>query len=223
MDFIMKNRIEELFYKADHSSDKWEPYFEIYERHLNRFAEKDIDFVEVGVYTGGSLDMWAQYFGKGSTITGIDIDPKCAQLQYNYPNVRVVLGNQVDPNFWDGYLKENKITAFLDDGGHHSNEQIITFEKVFPALELGGIYICEDTHTSYFKNYWGGGLDSKHSFITYAKGLVDVLHYDWKQETTSDLEIKKKITENISGVFFYDSVVVIEKFGKRAMNRVFAK
>ena len=217
------SRMEELFYKADHSSDKWEPYFEIYERHLNRFAGKDIDFVEVGVYTGGSLDMWAQYFGKGSTITGIDIDPECAKLQYNYPNVKVVLGDQGDPNFWDSYLKDNKITAFLDDGGHHSNQQITTFEKVFPALEPGGIFMCEDTHTSYYKNYWGGGLDSKYSFISYAKSLVDVLHYDWKQETTSDLERKKKLTEHISGVFFYDSVVVVEKFGKRIMNRVYAK
>lgn len=219
----MRSRLEELFYNADHSSDKWEPYFEVYERHLKRFEGKDINFVEVGVYTGGSLDMWAQYFGKGSTITGIDIDPECAKLQYNYPNVKVVLGNQVIPEFWDSFLLENKIDAFLDDGGHHSNEQIVTFEKVFPALEPGGIFMCEDTHTSYFRNYWGGGLHSKESFINYAKGLIDVLHYDWKQESTAELERKKIIAESISGIFFYDSIVVIEKFGKRVMNRVFAK
>lgn len=219
----MKTKFEELFYKTEHSSDKWEPYFEIYERHLNRFENKDINFVEVGVYTGGSLEMWAQYFGKGSSIIGIDIDPGCARLQYNYDNVKVVLGDQGDPNFWDEFLKNNKINAFLDDGGHQSYQQITTFEKVFPALEPGGVFICEDTHTSYFRNYSGGGLESRSSFITYIKGLIDVLHYDWRQETTPELEAKNVLAQHMSGVFFYDSVVVIEKFGKRKMNRVFSK
>lgn len=219
----MKTKFEKLFYNTDHSSDKWEPYFEIYERHLNRFENKDINFVEVGVYTGGSLEMWAQYFGKGSSIIGIDNDPGCAKLQYNYDNVKVVLGDQGDPKFWDEFLKNNKIHAFLDDGGHQSFQQITTFEKVFPALEPGGVFICEDTHTSYFRNYSGGGLESRSSFITYIKGLIDVLHYDWKQETTPELEAKNVLAQHMSGIFFYDSVVVIEKFGKRKMNRVFSK
>lgn len=215
-------KIEELFYKAEHSSDKWQPYFEIYERHLKRYENKDINFVEVGVQNGGSLDMWAQYFTEKSSITGIDIDPNCANLVYSYPNVSVKIGDQTNPEFWDRFLENREIDVFLDDGGHHCIQQIVTFEKVFPKIKPGGIFICEDTHTSYWRDY-GGGLETRQSFISYAKKLVDILHYDWKEETTSDLELLRKITNDISGVFFYDSVVVVEKFGKRSMQRVFSK
>lgn len=218
-------KFEELFYKTDHSSDKWEPYFEVYERHLNKFYQKDIDFVEVGVYTGGSLDMWAQYFGKKSTIVGIDIDVECSKHIYQYPNVSVVIGDQGDRSFWKSFLENRTLHAFLDDGGHHSNQQITTFEMVFPKLEMGGVYICEDTHTSYYRNYQGGGLFSHESFIAYAKSLVDVLHYDWKhkEENNVMLDRKLKITQGISGIFFYDSIVVIEKEGKKEMKRVYSK
>ena len=219
----MRSRLEELFYNADHSSDKWEPYFEVYERHLKRYMGTDVNVVEVGVQKGGSLEMWSSYFGTGSKIVGIDIDPECAALKYDNENIEVVIGDQGRRDFWDKFLNNRKIDVFVDDGGHHSNDQIVTFEKVFPALEAGGIFICEDTHTSYFRNYWGGGLHSKESFINYVKGLIDVLHYDWKQESTVELERKKIVSESISGIFFYDSVVVIEKFGKRVMNRVFSK
>ncbi len=215
--------LQELFYKADHSSDKWEPYFEVYQRHLTRYKDKPITLVEVGVQRGGSLDMWAQFLHPDSKIIGIDVDPECANLEYKYPNVKVLIGDQVDPAFWDEFLKDNSVDVFIDDGGHTMVQQITTFEKVFPKLNMGGTFICEDTHTSYWP-HCGGKLFSKDSFIEYSKRYVDILHFDWKQETVADLEIKNKIASNgLSGLFFYDSMVVFEKFGKRNMYRVFAK
>ena len=108
--------------------------------------------------------MWAQYLHKDSRIIGIDINPECSKLEYKYPNVEIAIGDQSDPNFWDNFLKDKNIDVFLDDGGHHANQQLVTFTKVFPKLNLGGIYICEDTHTSYWPDY-SGGLNSRGSFI----------------------------------------------------------
>lgn len=217
------NILEEIFNKVDHSSDKWRPYFEVYHRHLKHLQGTDVNLVEVGVQKGGSLDMWSQYFSEGSVITGIDVDPECAKLEYNKPNINVVIGNQADPNFWDGFLKDREIDVFIDDGGHHMNQQIVTFEKVYPKMKVGGIFIVEDTHTSYWPDY-GGGLNAKGSFIEYAKSYVDVLHYDHKKEMTSDLEMRKKIAyDTLTSVHFYDSIVVFEKLGKREMQRVFSK
>jgi cephalosporin hydroxylase len=216
--------LREHFDKAVHSSDKWEPYFEVYERHLRRFIPQKIHLVEVGVQKGGSLDMWSGYFPHHESITGIDIDPECANLVYDNPKIKVVIGDQTDPAFWDSFLASDpQIDVFIDDGGHYMDQQIVTFEKVFPHLNIGGIYICEDCHTSYMAHN-GGGLNRKSSFIEYAKDYIDVLHYDWKEQTTTTLEAKKKIVrDNLSGVFFYDSMVVFEKFGKRNMQRVFPK
>jgi len=215
--------LEELHKKSHYSSDKWQPYFEVYDRHLKKFIGTDIDVVEVGVQKGGSLEMWGNYFGSEAKIIGIDVDPECAALKYDNENIEVVIGDQGRPDFWDKFLHNKKIDVLIDDGGHFMDQQILTFERVFPMLSTGGIYICEDCHTSYM-SYNGGGLNRKSSFIEYAKTYIDVLHYDWKEEMTSELEIHNKIANSgLSGVFFYDSMVVFEKFGKRKMERVFTK
>ena len=45
--------------------DKWMPYLDAYHRHFNRFRSQDkITMVEVGVQSGGSIEMWQAYFGK---------------------------------------------------------------------------------------------------------------------------------------------------------------
>ena len=44
---------------------KWLHYLEIYHRYFNKFMGKEVHVVEVGVFGGGSLDMWKSYFGGG--------------------------------------------------------------------------------------------------------------------------------------------------------------
>lgn len=218
------NMLRKLFDEVDHPSDKWESYFDVYERHLQSFRHvKDINLVEVGVQKGGSLDMWVTYFYMAKSITGIDVDPECAKLSYNDKRVNVVIGDQDSPEFWDKFLSENKdINIFIDDGGHFMSQQILTFEKVFPTMPVGSIYICEDCHTSYM-SYNGGGLNRPSSFIEYAKSYVDVLHWDWKEQFTTELERKWKLSQGLTSVHFYDSMVVFEKFGKKEMTRVSPK
>lgn len=44
--------------------DKWSRYLDAYHRHFNRFRVQDkITIVEVGVQSGGSIEMWRSYFG----------------------------------------------------------------------------------------------------------------------------------------------------------------
>src|SRR5687768_5280908 len=37
---------------------KWEHYLEIYDRHFARFRGHAVHVMEIGVYSGGSLEMW---------------------------------------------------------------------------------------------------------------------------------------------------------------------
>jgi hypothetical protein len=59
---------------------KWMHYFDIYERHFERFSGTSPIVVEVGVSSGGSLAMLKEYFRPGCRIVGIDIDPKMQGL-----------------------------------------------------------------------------------------------------------------------------------------------
>jgi len=219
------SRLQNLFENLDHPSDKWLPYFNVYEIHLSwtELMPIPLTLVEVGVQQGGSLEMWGKFLGPRHKVIGIDVDPECAKLQYDNPNIKVVIGDQSDPEFWDKFLQEHpQIDIFIDDGGHFMDQQILTFEKIFPKLSVGGIYICEDCHTSYMQ-YNGGGLNVKGSFISYAKSYIDVIHSSWWEEMNADLEQRKKIGKDLTSVHFYDSIVVFEKFGKAEMKRVTPK
>ncbi|CAM4388476.1 hypothetical protein L1N85_23720 [Paenibacillus alkaliterrae] len=60
---------------------KWSHYFDIYERHFDRFVGKEVNLMEIGVFHGGSLQMWKHYLGDRATIYGVDIDPKAKSLE----------------------------------------------------------------------------------------------------------------------------------------------
>jgi cephalosporin hydroxylase len=223
---VMMPTLFQFFNESEHSSDKWDGYFGVYEKHLCKFplVGHPLTVVEVGVQQGGSLDMWSKYFPKESKIIGIDNNPECAKLKYSNPDIKVVIGDQGDPAFWDKFFTDHPdpIDVFIDDGGHFMDQQITTFEKVFPRIAQGGVYICEDCHTSYMP-YNGGGLHRKGTWIEYAKSYADTLHKDWHQELDTEQERRNRIGEDLTSVAFYDSMAVFEKNGKRRLKRVFPK
>jgi hypothetical protein len=162
--------------------------------------------LEIGVSMGGSLQMWKHYFGPKIQIYAIDIDPKCKQFEDE--TTRIFIGSQSDRNFLK-YVKESipKVDILIDDGGHRMDEQIITFEELYGHVKDDGIYLCEDTHTSYWKEY-DGGYKKRGSFVEYTKNLID--HLNAWHSRTEELT-PGHITKSAHSLHFYDSVFVIEK------------
>jgi cephalosporin hydroxylase len=228
MDYIVKS-LRDIFYNVPKFSDKWDRYFDVYERHLEKFRGKNITFLEVGVQYGGSLEMWSEYFGPETKIYGIDIDPNCANLVYDNPNIKIIIGDQSSKIFWDQTLKEiGPIDVMIEDGGHTMEQQIISFEKAFPMISSGGVYVCEDTHTSYwgideYGTNFGGGYKNMASFVEYSKNYADVLHYNFMKNSHGQIAQKNSISKGLSGVSFYDSMIIFEKEPRVEMVRVNSK
>jgi hypothetical protein len=186
---------------------KWAHYFEIYERHLARYRGSDVVLVEIGVYQGGSLQMWKQYFGERAQIWGVDVNPLCAQFAEERVQIRI--GNQADTSFLESLAAElPRIDVLIDDGGHTMRQQRTTFEALFPRIADDGVYICEDLHTSYWPEYGGGHLDPG-SFIEFSKNLIDRLHA-WHSKAPESLAVSD-FTRSAYALHYYDSMLVIEK------------
>lgn len=210
------NKLEDWFYNEKHQMKcyKWVHYFDIYEKHFKRFKKhKNVRLLEVGVYNGGSLEMWDKYFPK-SEIVGIDINPECLGLQKNFEdNVKIVIGDQANPNFWNEFKSNHKpFDIIIDDGGHRMNQQETTFDCMFDHVTENGIFLVEDTHTSYW-NHFGGGLKREGTFIEKSKDLIDSLHIHHFKPKTEDYQDKKRIDihSKVKCISFYDSAVVYEK------------
>ena len=90
--------LRQIFRSLDKISDKWDPYFDVYERHLSKFVNQSPHVLEIGVQNGGSIDMWLKWFGGGTRIMGVDVVPECALLDYP-SQVEIVIGYQADPEF----------------------------------------------------------------------------------------------------------------------------
>lgn len=196
---------------------KWLHYFDIYERHFERFRERPMTMLEIGVQGGGSLDMWQAYFHPDSRIVGIDIDPRCAE--HAHDNVSVHIGSQDDPDFLTGVADQyGEFDIVLDDGSHVNSHVITSFETLYSRVSSNGVYFIEDMHTSYWPKF-GGGLRAEGTFIEYAKQKIDELNAVHVREEfeTTDLT---RTTESIS---FYDSVVVFEKRPQNERQDVISK
>jgi hypothetical protein len=134
---------------------KWLHYFDIYHRHFKKFVGREVHVLEVGIYSGGSLGMWRDYFGKGCHIYGVDIEPAC--MTYKSDGIDVFIGDQSDRSFWKQFREAvPKIDILIDDGGHAPEQQRITLEEMLPHIRPGGVYLCEDIGSNTFGGYVSG-------------------------------------------------------------------
>lgn len=202
------NDLEKYFSEnTGHLMDKWMHYFEIYDRHLSRYRGTDVHLVEFGVFQGGSLQMWKEYFGPRAKIYGIDINPDCKLLEED--QIEIIIGDQEDREFLQSVVEMvPRIDILIDDGGHTMKQQIHTFEEMFYCVENNGVYLCEDLHTSYWEDY-GGGYKKDGSFIEYSKNFIDHLNA-WHSRNPEEL-FESDFTRSAYSMHYYDSILVIEK------------
>ena len=185
---------------------KWVHYFDAYDRHFSRFRGKEIVLLEIGVFHGGSLQMWKDYFGDGVKIYGVDIDPRCKE--YEEENIKIFTGSQSDREFLRELKKEiPPIDILIDDGGHTMEQQIVTYEELFGHVKDNGVYLCEDLHTSYWDK-WGGGHRREGTFIEYSKNFIDQLNAYHSKEKSLKVD---DFTKSVDSIHYYDSILVLEK------------
>ena len=194
------NDVFKCFLNAEKFSLKWDTYFEVYDKIFKKFRGKKITFVEVGVFSGGSLFMWKKYFGENARIIGIDLNPKAKELEkYGF---EIYIGNQSLPNFWNNFYKDiGKIDVLLDDGGHKNIQQINTVHNSLNHINNEGLIVVEDTHSSYLKEFKN---PSKFSFINYANKVIELINRRSSMINKNLNDYSKKVYS----VSFFESITV---------------
>jgi hypothetical protein len=185
---------------------KWMHYFTIYERHFGPYRRRRPVVLEIGVSQGGSLQMWRRYFGRRSTIIGVDIDERVAALEE--PGVHIRVGDQSDTDFLRSLADEwGPFDIVIDDGSHIPQHQRASMEALWEHLKIGGVYLVEDLHTSYWPEY-GGGLRVEPSFIEWVKARIDDVNAYHSRQPEFEAT---NWTRSIAGIHLYDSVAVFDK------------
>jgi SAM-dependent methyltransferase len=185
---------------------KWRHYFDIYHRHFSKFIGKEVHILEIGIFSGGSLGMWKEYFGPGCRVYGVDLSEACKA--YEDDTVKVFVGDQADRSFWKRFKKEVPvIDIVIDDGGHKPHQQIATFEELLPHLRGGGVYVCEDVVYPFNR------------FQSYMNGFTQRLNAHNQGEEPL-LAVANRIQRAVASVNFYPYVVVVERTNAPVSNLV---
>ena len=208
----------------EHPSDKWnshryaEPYFSFF----NPLKAKTLKLLEIGVggyqnaetgYSnpnlgGHSLRFWKAFFRNGE-IFAIDIEDKSIHQE---DRITVFQGSQIDVEFLSRVVRTTgSLDIIIDDGSHVNSHVITTFELLFPHLNEGGIYVVEDTQTSYWPGDYGGDAvdrNNSQTMMGYFKGLVDGLnHAEFPDERYEAGYFEK----NIVSISFFHNLIFIRK------------
>lgn len=188
-------------------------YTQHYARHFAHLRDREVVVLEIGIggYSregagGASLRMWKHYFRNGR-IHGLDIEDKSF---VDEDRIRSFQGSQDDPDLLRRIVDEiGRPDVVIDDGSHRPEHILATFDVLFPLLADDGIYVVEDTQTSYWPE-WGGAEDPEDRSTSMAmlKRLADGLnHVEYVVEPYEPTYTDRHVV----GVHFYHNLVFVQK------------
>jgi hypothetical protein len=198
----MSGRLKDIYDEVPYLSIKYDSYFFVYEALLEKFVDREITFVEVGVFNGGSLFMWREFFGPKARIIGIDLNPDA--LEWTKNGFEIYIGDQSSDTFWVNlYQKIGKVDVLIDDGGHTNRQQIVTCHHAIENINDGGVLIVEDIHTNYFREF---GNPSQYSFLSFANKIVESVN----SRAYALLQRRIRYSSRVYSVSFFESMVVFQ-------------
>ena len=219
-------------------SDKWFSYINKYDELFAPYKDLPINLFEIGIQNGGSLEIYSKYFSKAQNIIGNDINIKCRELKFNDERIKLIVGDANEINTKQKILDLQKFDIIIDDGSHTSPDIIKSFANYFNHLKNGGLYIIEDLHCSYWKQF-KGGLFFPISSISFFKKIIDLINHDhWGIDKDFNfflklfimnykINIKEIDFKSIKSIEFLNSVCVIKKednnLGKRIIKGKYAQ
>ena len=200
-----------------YQTDKWGSHYytPIYEQWFASLRYKPVRLLEIGVggydrslLGGDSLRMWKRYFEKG-IITGIDLYNKSALGEHR---INIEQGDQCDALFLQEVSRRHgPFDIIIDDGSHVQSHIIASFEALFPLMPTGGIYVIEDTQTSYWPKFEGSTeeMESIPSAMNYfIKRVHGINRSEW-------LDVGKLVDTPDQGIgsraFYHNLIFVVKK------------
>ena len=133
------------------------PYLERYERYFEPIRAGVASLFEMGIFEGGSLLHWRDYFDK-ALIAGLDINE--IAVPDATARIRTYTGKQQDLALLDRIGAEcapNGFDIIIDDCSHIGVLTKKSFWHLFDYhLKPGGIYVIEDWGTGYWDSWPDG-------------------------------------------------------------------
>jgi hypothetical protein len=201
-------------------SDKENPgghhYGSTYHRIFRGMKYRRLTLLEIGVgghdscLGGESLAAWRCYFPFGK-IVGCDIEDK---RQLGGGRVRIhVIDQSCASDLARLASQEGPFDIIIDDGSHVNSHQIYSFKNLFAHLKDRGVYVIEDTQTSYWPEFGGKPVDQQSLTTTmgYFTELAKYLNYsEFRTEEDVDTDMIN-LARKIRSLSFEHNLIIVHK------------
>jgi len=150
-------RLAEIAARYDSDKSASHGYLGDFEEVLGDRRTKPTAVLELGVFHGGSMQMWRDYFASGPVV-GLDLNQ--IEVPDTSGRIRTYAGSQDDAVLLDRIRAECAPDGFdliIDDCSHIGRLTKASFWHLYPRhLRPGGIYVIEDWGTGYWDT-WSDG------------------------------------------------------------------
>lgn len=112
-----------------------------YVDEFSKYKLQNITMLEIGIWNGGSVKMWHEYFPNG-TIIGTDItDSRIIPGMTDLPRANINICDAYNTAFRDSLPD---LDIVIDDGPHTEESQLQCLSLYLPKLKSGGVLVIED-------------------------------------------------------------------------------
>jgi len=166
-----RNEFEKQFYELAKSqtpvSDKvtYHAYETLYGMFIVplRHATHTPKMLEIGLGCGmetgpsASVNVWRALLPKAE-LWEAEYDAECAKksrAEGQLEGIKVVTGDQGDFKVLDAWKDEfgDDFDVIIDDGGHRNSQIGNSFDRLWPLVKLGGVYVIEDLQVGRMADY----------------------------------------------------------------------
>lgn len=202
-------------HKTDKSSIHHD-FLRFYEPFFEPFRTKTITILELGVgpskNMGKSLLTWQEYFPDASVI-GVDIRPDARGVASE--RITIEIGDLGEVDFLRYLSTKYNPDILLDDASHRWSHQILAAGLLLPSVKPGGLYICEDLHTSFPPWTERGYADSAIDAVTWFQQLAACIVGKGQRrpgvDTHSPSPMQEAIARQCAAITFSKGTCVIRK------------
>jgi len=143
--------LEEIVDNSRTDKNTLHSYLPLYQKLLESKKETAKNVLEVGIYLGGSIKLWSDFF-TNAKVYGLDImniDNVWEGIKNKENIILYTSTNAYDDNFFiANFLHKNIKCDFMLDDGPHSLESMKQFIKLYSQIMTDdGILIIEDVQS----------------------------------------------------------------------------
>ena len=143
--------LEEIVDNSRTDKNTLHSYLPLYQKLLISKKETAKNVLEVGIYAGGSIKLWSDFF-TNATVYGLDIINIQNIWEGIKYNDKIILHTSIDAYnndfFINNFLNKNIKCDFILDDGPHSLESMKQFIRLYSQIMTDdGILIIEDVQS----------------------------------------------------------------------------